>query len=76
MAQEIHKGHISKNGYIKEASAKLASKNVKKVAERHFFEFSRVLPLANAPGRQNPQGMKTFRLQVVTFPSNTPQAFS
>ena len=33
--------------------------SVKKVAERHYFEFSQVLPLALAPGRQNPQGTKT-----------------
>jgi len=36
-----------------------ARESVEKVAGRHFFEFSRVLPLALAPGRQNPQGTKT-----------------
>ena len=29
------------------------------MAERHFFELSQVLPLALAPGRQNPQSTKT-----------------
>ena len=33
--------------------------SVKKVAERHFFEFSQVLPIVRAPGRENPQGTKT-----------------
>ena len=28
--------------------------SVEKAAERRFFEFSRVLPIALAPGRQNP----------------------
>ena len=39
--------------------------SVKKVAERHFFEFFRVSPLAFAPGRQNPQSTKTFGFSSV-----------
>ena len=42
-----------------------ARESVEKVAGRHFFEFSRVLPLAFAPGRQNPQGTKTQRFSSV-----------
>ena len=35
--------------------------SVEKVAGRHFFEFLRVLPLALAPGLQNPKGMKNLK---------------
>ena len=38
---------------------KRSCQNVEKVAERHFFEHSQVLPLAFAPGRQNLQRTKT-----------------
>ena len=38
---------------------KRACQNVEKVAFRHFFEHSQVLPLAFAPGRQNLQRTKT-----------------
>ena len=33
--------------------------SIEKVAERHFFELSLVLPLPLAPGQQNPQSTKT-----------------
>ncbi len=42
-----------------------ARESVEKVAERHFFEFSRVLPLAFAPGSKTrkvrkPEGFHPF----------------
>ena len=44
-----------------------------KVAYRHFFEFLRVLPLAFAPGRQNPQSTKPFGFSsVLTHMSSEP----
>ena len=47
--------------------------SVEKVAERHFFEFLQVLPLAFAPGRQNPQSTKTSRFSsVLTHMSSEP----
>ena len=46
---------------------------VEKVAERHFFELLRVLPLALAPGRQNPQSTKTYGFSsVLTHMSSEP----
>ena len=49
--------------------------SVEKVAERHFFELSQVLPLAFAPGRQNLQSMKPSGFSSVL--THTPQgAFS
>ena len=54
------------NTFIKQtADGEAASvESVEKVAERRFFEFSRVLPLAHAPGRQNPKGMKTKKVFI------------
>ena len=53
------------------ALARLQS--VEKVAERHFFELSQVLPLAFAPGRQNLQSTKTSGFSsVLTHLSSEP----
>ena len=47
--------------------------SVEKVAERHFFELSQVLPLAFAPGRQNLQRTKTSGFSsVLTHLSSEP----
>ena len=47
--------------------------SVKKVANRHFFELFRVLPLTFVLGRQNPQGAKTSGFSsVLTHMSSEP----
>ena len=47
--------------------------SVEKVAERHFFELSQVLPLAFAPGRQNLQSTKPSGFSsVLTHLSSEP----
>ena len=51
------------HGYVSKAGIhvrKCYIQSVEKVAERRFFELSRVSPIAHAPGRQNPLSTKTF----------------
>ncbi|MGN0799314.1 MAG: hypothetical protein ACI4NU_02655 [Christensenellales bacterium] len=59
--------------FVKGSPAGEPFQSVEKVAERHFFEFLQVLPLASAPGRQNLQSTKTFGFSsVLTHMSSEP----